>query len=233
MRSSGTPEAPNGAESDRLWKELILVFAAFFLPGFALQGRTGSGQSFDDPVYLVSIILQAVPQTLLLIYIVYIGEKGKLENFGILSPRWSDVPRGVGVGVLTFAVVIPLQLLLSGTGSGGFTWQFTNPALIPLVVVATLAAAYREEVFFRAYALTRLETLGVKPIPAAAVASVAFGLGHVYQGVAGFVVAFAIGLVMSGIFLRTRSLHAIGIGHGLYNFVVLVLPNIYEYLTIL
>lgn len=233
MKSARRPEAPNGSESDQSWKELILVFAAFFLPGFALQGRTGSGQSFDDPVYLISILLQAVPQTLLLIYIVHIREKGKLENFGFRPPVWSDVPRGLAVGILTFGIVIPLQFLLGRGGSDGFAWRFTTPALAPLVILATLAAAYREEVFFRAYALTRLDSLGVTPIPAAFAVSLLFGLGHVYQGIAGFMIALTIGLVMSGIFLRTRNLHAIGIGHGLYNFVVLVLPAIYEYVTTL
>jgi hypothetical protein len=207
-----------------LWIELILLFATFFLPGFLLQAQAGSGQSFNNPLYSISVLLQAIPQTLLIVYIVHIGGKGNLEEFGFREVRWKDLQFAVLTLVATFAVLIPLQALLEspGTGEGVFEWSFENLAIAPLVLFAMVAAAYREEVFFRAYTLRRLNQLGIPVVWAAAASTTIFALGHLYQGLSGFAVSFAIGLLMCGIFLRTGSLHAIGIGHGLYNFAVLL-----------
>lgn len=212
----------NDSDDNLLWKELILVFATFFLPGFLFQTQAGSGRSFDDPMYSVSILLQAIPQTLLLLYIVETGKKGNLEVFGFRMIRWRDLPLAALVLAATFAVLVPLEALLDSPAEQTFEWNFDNGAAVPLVLAATLAAAYREEVFFRAYALTRLGQLGASPVAAAVGTSVVFAFGHLYQGLSGFAVSLAIGLLMCGVFVRTKNLHAVGVGHGLYNFVVIL-----------
>lgn len=218
----GDSAFPSALEPDQRWKELILVFATFFLPGFLLQGQQGSGSAFSDPMYLTSVLLQALPQSILLIYIVQIGEKGNLENFGFRRLRWGDLPRGVLVCVATFVVVIPMQALLPSGSERTASLSFSNPALLVLVLATTMAAAYREEVFFRAYAVTRLQQMGTGPVVAIATTSIVFGAGHLYQGIAGLAISASIGLLMAAVFVRTRSLHALGIGHGLYNFIVLL-----------
>ena len=101
-------------------------------------------------------------------------------------------------------------------------WQFNNLSLIPLIFITCLATGYSEELFFRSYLLSEFNLPGnQKQIIIGT--SFIFAAGHVYQGLAGFLGTFAIGIFLASIFIRKRRLHSIAIAHGLYNFTVLMI----------
>jgi membrane protease YdiL (CAAX protease family) len=92
--------------------------------------------------------------------------------------------------------------------------------LLWLVTVWT-AAAFGEEMFFRGYLVTRLQTVfadikfGV--VLAVLVPALLFGLGHVYyQGLRGLVITGAIGLAFGTMFLLfKRNLWPVVLWHGI------------------
>jgi membrane protease YdiL (CAAX protease family) len=170
---------------------------------------------------------------LLILYILWIQPDEDLSRFGFRSVDVPDVLAGVVTTVVMFAVLAAagaLLLLLPDVAEdairSGFRFRINNPALLPLAFLSSLAIAYREEAFFRAYLLTRLEQLSVNPAVAVVVASAAFSLGHMYQGVGGALVAFVLGLFLGWVFLRRRTVHVVAIAHGLYNFTVLALTAV-------
>ncbi len=89
-----------------------------------------------------------------------------------------------------------------------------------LIPVSWGAAAFGEEMLLRGFVLNRLAVIfggnRLAWILAATTQAVVFGLGHLYQGWAGFYIATTVGLVMSLIYLlNKRNLWPIIIIHGL------------------
>jgi hypothetical protein len=105
----------------------------------------------------------------------------------------------------------------------GFRFRLTNTAILPLALLSSLAIAYREEAFFRAYLLTRFEQLSLNPVLAVLLGAAVFSLGHLYQGFGGALVAFVLGVYLGWIYIRRRNVHIVAAAHALYNFVVLAL----------
>jgi membrane protease YdiL (CAAX protease family) len=209
--------------------EILLIFAAFFLPGYAAQAPVSSSGPATDWLMMQSVIT-GIPQFLLMAWVA--------TSAGTIPPaRWGFVPfearDTLRSGVLLlccFAVIAPLVALVSilpaetsRALSRGYRWGLQNAVQIPLAILFGITAGYREEFFFRSYLLGRMEEMGV-PIPFAVGASTAlFCAGHVYEGVLAVAVTAALGVLLSGAWLRRRSLHVVAIAHGGYNTLVLCL----------
>jgi uncharacterized protein len=88
--------------------------------------------------------------------------------------------------------------------------------------LTVLRAGISEEVFYRGFAISRLEEmLGSKWI-AAAISLILFAGFHYRQGWPGIFLAFTIGAVLTGFFLWKRNLLAAIFAHILVDFV----PNV-------
>ncbi len=85
-----------------------------------------------------------------------------------------------------------------------------------------MATGYAEELFVRVYLLSRLCQAGFGTFTALAFSSILFGLAHGQQGVAGAVIASLLGALFALRWQKQRSWHEIALGHGVYNFVVLM-----------
>lgn len=209
-------------------KEFLLLFAVLFLPGMLAQGGEVDPQSFERVMYHVQILAVALPQILLVVAFSDLRRPGSARRFGWVRPATGDlIP--AGIGLVAIWVVVGLISVLAATiaGEAGgpeptVAWSFTRRELIPLAIVSTLAIGYREEIFYRAYLTDRAEEAGINARTALAAGAFLFASGHVYQGVMGFVIALAIGLVLGEIYFRTRSLHGIAVAHGAYNLIVLL-----------
>jgi uncharacterized protein len=207
--------------------EALLLFLAFFLPGFVGQASIAAAGPVSS-LALWQTVIAGVPQILLMAYVV--GARGPAS-----SPRWGLVrfePRdALRVAVLVaacFAVVMAFAALItllpqewSRSVTSGYRWGLRGPAQLPLALLVGLTAGYREELYFRAYLLKRMEEMGVD-VPVSVVVSTAlFCTGHLYEGVLGVTVALALGVVLAASYLKRRSLHVIAIAHALYNTLVL------------
>jgi hypothetical protein len=207
---------------------MLLLFAVFFLPGILFQHGGIRADAFDAPAYHLAVIITALPQTLLIVYILWVQPQEDLSRFGF---RTVDVPDLLAALVATlgmFAVLAAagaMVLLLPDQAQeavrSGFRFRFSNMALLPLALLSSLAIAYREEAFFRAYLLTRFEQLSLSPVPAVLLAAAAFALGHIYQGWGGALIAFVLGIYLGWIYIKRRSVHIVAVAHALYNFAVL------------
>lgn len=209
-------------------KEFALLFAVLFLPGMIAQGGTVDPQAFDSLFYHVQLLATSLPQILLVVAFSEMRREGSARRFGWSAPGTKDLLPTVAALLAVWAVVgvVSLAIGVIGGADGGVEptvdWSFERTELIPLALVSTLAIGYREEIFYRAYIADRASEAGLDRRVALAAGAVLFAAGHLYQGVAGFVVALAIGLVLAEVYVRTGSLHGIAVAHGLYNFMVLL-----------
>jgi membrane protease YdiL (CAAX protease family) len=107
-----------------------------------------------------------------------------------------------------------------------FRWSYNRYAILPLVVAACFATAYFEELFFRCYLPGELLRHGTSIIAASLAATLLFASGHLYQGFAGFTVAFVLGLYLSWARMKAGNIHAPALAHGFYNLGVLILSGL-------
>jgi membrane protease YdiL (CAAX protease family) len=86
------------------------------------------------------------------------------------------------------------------------------PQWIAFVPVAATAGIC-EEFLYRGYALTILSSMTGSIVVGALLSSIAFGIGHAYQGRTGVVGATITGLLYAAVFLATGSLYPCMLGH--------------------
>jgi membrane protease YdiL (CAAX protease family) len=203
--------------------EIAIIFSVFFLPGFVFQGDSASETSSQFSLMMITYVIIALPQILLLLYIIWIQKSPSLKDFGAVKPD-GKVIYAVPVFFSTFAVIMPLLLLLSLLPeqikeqiSTQAPWRIQSMSQIPLVALFCLAVGYREEFFFRSYLLTRFSELKLNRHTAALISSFTFGLAHLYQNILGFVVTFLIGLLFCYVFYEWKNIHIIALAHAAYN----------------
>ncbi|AHH04822.1 hypothetical protein BmHG_00602 [Borrelia miyamotoi] len=101
-----------------------------------------------------------------------------------------------------------------------FVWSISNKQALFLMVITSLFTGGVEELFFRAFIITKLKQAGVASLIASFISSVIFGYGHFYYGFIGFVFAFIFGGILSYIYLIYKNIYYSIFFHSFYNIFV-------------
>ena len=142
------------------------------------------------------------------------------------STWWKSVLWGLVVAVAC-AIVGGVLAALTGYGHGPGSSAFEKLPLW-LITLIVLRAGVVEELFYRGYAIERLQALGLNRYWAAAILLIIFALGHWTGGAANIVIAVALGGILAGFYLWHRDLIANMIGHFAVDFVANVLPKLFS-----
>ena len=214
------------------WKQIAVLWGLIALPAMIPGLLVDSLQLLNDWRFYIQALAFSVPQALLVLLIMELSSVHPTENphvdrvFGLQPPS----PFGRSLVIILLTVVVALivaagvRLLveLVFPQSEQPVWRFENRALLPLALPAMIAIAYREELFFRSFLLTRLQMLDIAPVSRVTAGGLLFGLAHLSQGFIGILVATIIGLLFGIVFERYRNLHIVAVAHALYNMVVLL-----------
>src|SRR5436189_6283404 len=162
-----------------------------------------------------------------LLFIIRRGERLSLRSIGLGTCRWwKSIAWGLVIAIVSAGVVGGLAYLTGyGHGPGSAAFEKLPLWLITLIV---LRAGVVEELFYRGYAIERLQAVGLKPAWAAGIPLVIFALGHWTGGAANILIALVLGTILSVFYLWRRDLIANMIGHGTVDFVANVLPNLFS-----
>jgi membrane protease YdiL (CAAX protease family) len=162
-----------------------------------------------------------------LLVLVRRGEGQPLTSIGLGTSRWwKSILWGLVIAVICLVVAFVLAHLTGyGHGPGSAAFEKLPLWLVTLIV---LRAGVVEELFYRGYAIERLQALGLGRFWAAAVPLIIFALGHWTGGWANIVIALALGAILAGFYLWRRDLAANMIGHGLVDFIANVLPKLFS-----
>ena len=162
-----------------------------------------------------------------LLFIIRRGERLPLTSIGLGTSRWwKSILWGLVIAVASAAAGGVLAALTGyGHGPGSAAFEKLPLWLITLIV---LRAGVVEELFYRGYAIERLQAVGLKPAWAAGIPLVIFALGHWTGGAANILIALVLGTILSVFYLWRRDLIANMIGHGTVDFVANVLPNLFS-----
>jgi uncharacterized protein len=207
--------------ASRSWTYAGLAIALFGAPAVVILFKLAgfSRADFGATVVRELIILALVA---ILLWIIRSREKLPLSSIGLRRQKivpallWSlAVMLLFGVGIAVCLRVFPLIGLSYGSSSG--------PA-VPLGVSLLLyaRAGIAEEVFYRGYAIERIEALTGSRAIAAAVPLLIFAGSHFSQGAAGILITFVIGAIATAIYLWKRNLLILIVAHFMVDFI----PNV-------
>jgi len=123
-------------------------------------------------------------------------------------------------GVVGFGIAVLIHF------NGGKSGESLAKLPIWLLILVVARAGIVEELFYRGYAIERLQAVGLNKYWAAAIPLFVFSLAHWTGGWRNIVIAFALGAVLSGSYLWRRDLIANMIGHFAVDFIGIVLPRL-------
>jgi membrane protease YdiL (CAAX protease family) len=162
-----------------------------------------------------------------LIALVRLRERLPLSSIGI---RRAPFRQSLRFGcILTGICGVTAWIVISFTGYGhGPGSAVFNKEPIWFETLAVIRSGIVEELFFRGYAIERLESIGCGRFFSAAIPLIIFAATHWTGGLPNVIVAFVVGAVLTLFYLWRRDLVANMIGHGLSDFVGLVLPRFFH-----
>lgn len=164
---------------------------------------------------------------IVLLIIVRRAEKLPFSSIGLGKSKWRKSILWsllLTTGCLLVGIVL-IHLTGYGHGPGASAFEKLPLWLVMLIVIR---AGVVEELFYRGYAIERLEALGFGRVWAVAIPLVIFSIGHWTGGWANIVIALALGGILSGFYLWRRDLVANMIGHGLVDFIGNVVPRLFS-----
>lgn len=161
----------------------------------------------------------------LLLWLVTHLEKLPLTSIGIgTSVWWKSALWGLVTTVLCGGAAGAL-VHLTGYGHGQASSSMDRLPLW-LIVVIVFRAGIVEELFYRGYAIERLQAVGLARPVAAIVPLILFALAHYTGGVANILIALVLGAILTGFYLWRRDLVANIMAHTMVDLVANVLGKI-------
>jgi membrane protease YdiL (CAAX protease family) len=207
----------------RRWTMVGLALALFSMP-FVI----GLFTAFRVPlttqnVLLREIILFALAGLVLLI----IKRKERLgwDSVGLQRPALGNTAIWVMITFVGVALAIAVAfgfIKLFGLPVGSVDSKAYDALPTWLLLVVIIRAGFVEELFYRGYAIERLQSLTGSLIFAAGIPLVIFAVSHYRQGQAGIIIAMLTGAVLTGVYVYKRNLWITITVHFLGDFI----PNI-------
>jgi membrane protease YdiL (CAAX protease family) len=198
-----------------------LAIALFALPVFMATYRVITGENHSNWQVLARefVIFLLVG---LLLWIVKRWELLPLASIGLRDRMLrTSLLRGLWLALILLAVTVGLYLLLRGVGVhlGEDRGSVFHPSLF-VVTVSVLRAGVAEEIFYRGFAIERLQSLTGSKLLAGLVPLTIFAVSHYRQGVGGIVAVFVLGGILTAFYMRFRDLLANITAHFLEDFVL-------------
>jgi uncharacterized protein len=162
-----------------------------------------------------------------LLFIIKRGEHLSLQSVGIGTANWK---KSVLWGLVLAIVCLLVGGLLAAVTHYGHGEKAEAFGKLPVWLISLICvrAGVAEELFFRGYAIERLQALGLNRFLAAAIPLAIFSVGHWTGGGANIVIALALGAILSAFYLWRRDLVTNIIGHFLVDFVANVVPKLFS-----
>jgi membrane protease YdiL (CAAX protease family) len=163
----------------------------------------------------------------LLLLLVRCGEKLPLSSIHLGTAPWGRSLKDGCILAGLCGVTAWIVILFTGYGHGPGSAAF-NRQPIWFATLTMIRAGFVEELFFRGYAIERLESMGCGRVLSAGIPLAVFAGTHWTGGIPNVIIALVVGAVLTLFYLWRRDLVANMIGHGLSDFIGLVLPRFFH-----
>jgi uncharacterized protein len=162
----------------------------------------------------------------LLLYVHYV-EKLPFTSIGIGTSVWW---KSVLWGIVTAAICLAAAggIVYATKWNGGSHAHDFDKLPLWLIIVIVFRAGFVEELFYRGFAIERLQSLGWPRYAAALVPLIIFALMHYPGGIINVLVSFTLGGILTLFYLWRRDLVANIIGHFLVDFIANVPQRLFH-----
>ena len=206
----------------RVWTYAGLAIALFGIPAANLIFKfAGFTRNDDNAIIVRELAILALVGALL--WVVRNGERLPLSSIGIKRQPIGQAILWIMAAMFAFAVALffCLGLLLPALG---LTYGSQGSPAVSMVVttLVVMRAGIAEEVFYRGFAIERIELLTGSRAIAAAIPLILFAAFHFSQGISGVLISFFVGAVATAIYLWKRNLLILIAAHFTLDFV----PNV-------
>jgi len=218
------PSAPEPKVSIATWIGLFVALFGILIVRWAVSFFY-PGLTFGATLWKESLIWLCV---IALLFIIRRGEHLPLRsiNLGTATVKQSILWGGILTVLCGLVGVVVASLTHFNGGEMGASLMKLP---IWLVVLIVLRAGVVEELFYRGYAIERLQRLGLNRWCAALIPLLIFGFAHGVNGWANVVLALALGALLTGFYLWRRDLVANMIGHFMIDFLSVVLTRFFPH----
>lgn len=213
---------------------LVFVFGTLIVLAFLAWGTYRSVQVLQYVPPSLNVLLlpsENIVRLVLIAICVELGQVSGLPHF-LFGWRLGDLPENLAVGLVAGLLVAIIVPPLTQMAVRAFGKQVYSPVVVRsilprtrvqwvLVPLALIPAVFLEELLFRSLLLGGFGVLA-SPLILAVGWAIAFGALHLPQGMLGVMVASALGLLLSALFLATGSLLTPFVAHYVINFVQLI-----------
>jgi membrane protease YdiL (CAAX protease family) len=222
-------EAQRTEPSRKVQAVEVTVFLLLIVPSMTLSFFAGKEQDLRFSQMAIASILNDLGLLSLVLYFIWRNR----EPLASIGWSFQHLGSNAALGLILF-----LPVYLGGNTLANLLHEigFSAPArqapflavsglkqMLLAVVIVTVVAIV-EETVFRGYLMLRFETVSASRAVAVIVSSLVFSLGHGYEGIAGAITVFLLGVVFALIYLWRRSLIAPIVIHFLTDFTSIVLP---------
>jgi membrane protease YdiL (CAAX protease family) len=108
----------------------------------------------------------------------------------------------------------------------GTITMMADQGSIPTFVAALIVAAAFEEIAFRAFLTPRLRSMTGSWIAAAAIASLVFGAGHLYEGTLAVAQTAVLGIYFTVVYVLRRRVISVSLAHAMFNTVMFLVARV-------
>jgi membrane protease YdiL (CAAX protease family) len=157
-----------------------------------------------------------------------IVRKGEHQTWSSIGIGTSSVKKSILWGGIITVILGAVGVVVASLVhfKGGEMGEVLSKLPIWLVTLVVVRAGVAEELFYRGYAIERLQSFGLNRYVAGAIPLIIFSLGHLANGWGNVAIAFALGVVLTAFYLWRRDLVANMIGHFMVDFLSVVLSRL-------
>jgi membrane protease YdiL (CAAX protease family) len=205
------------------WVGLLISLFGFIALRLAFRAFGVSNSITADVWREVAVWIMAA----VLIVLVRFGERLPLSSIRLGVAPWRQSIRFGCILAGLCGVTAWVVISFTGYGHGPGSAEF-NKEPIWFETMAVIRSGIVEELFFRGYAIERLESIGCGRVLSAGIPLAIFAATHWTGGIPNIIIALVVGAVLTLFYLWRRDLVANMIGHGLSDFLGLVLPRFFH-----
>ena len=220
-----TPSSATGSKTSPVtWVGLFIALFGILIVRWAVS-LFYPGFSFTGTLWKESLIWLCV---IALLFIIRRGERLPFSSIGLGTSSWKKSILWGGILVVLCGIVGSVVAILAHFKGGEMA---AGLAKLPLwlVILIVLRAGIAEELFYRGYAIERLQQLGLNRYCAGVIPLLIFGFAHGTNGWANVILALALGAVFTAVYLWRRDLVANMIGHFMIDLIATVLPRLFSH----
>ena len=205
------------------WVGLFISLFGFIALRLAFRGFGVSNSIMANVWREIAVWIMAA----FLIVLVRFGEGLPLSSIRLATAPWRQSLRYGCILAGLCGVTAWIVILFTGYGHGPGSAAFDKEP-IWFGTLAVIRAGIVEELFFRGYAIERLESIGCGRILSPAIPLVLFAGTHWTGGIPSIIIALVLGGILTVFYLWRRDLVANMIGHTLSDFLGLVVPRFFH-----